>query len=175
MISGKKMQNANASIDVETVANIGNVETGIATNSKGSTSLNKVQTKKCAVVLSMLSEEQIVVVTNRGNVRYWNDRLIWFVQWRVLFLSSFTVVVDWSKSTTCLQFHTLIYSKYDIPKYVLCFRWFYAQFMNTRLVMMSASLCTQTGLHCLNIQVLHRRIWFLNVQYTSLSLLYTVI
>ena len=33
---------------------------------------------------------------------------------RVLFLSSFTVVVDLSKSTTCLHFHALIYSKYDV-------------------------------------------------------------
>ena len=35
-----------------------------------------------------------------------------FVWCRVLFLSSFTVGVDLSKSTTCLHFHTLIYSKY---------------------------------------------------------------
>ena len=35
-----------------------------------------------------------------------------------------------------------------IPWYVLCFHWLYAQFMNTRLVMMSVSLCIQTGLHC---------------------------
>ena len=33
---------------------------------------------------------------------------------RVLFLSSFTVVVDLSKSTNCLHFHALIYSKYDV-------------------------------------------------------------
>ena len=35
---------------------------------------------------------------------------------RVLFLSSFMVGVDISKSTTCLHFHALIYSKYDIVK-----------------------------------------------------------
>ena len=34
---------------------------------------------------------------------------------------------------------------------------------------MSASLCTQTGLHCLIIQVLNTRVWFLNIQYTSLT------
>ena len=37
-----------------------------------------------------------------------------FVWCRFLFLSSFMVVVDLSKSMTCLHFHTLIYSKYDI-------------------------------------------------------------
>ena len=42
-----------------------------------------------------------------------------------------------------------------IPKYVLYFHWLYALFMNTRLVMMSVSLRTQTGLHCLIIQVLN--------------------
>ena len=31
--------------------------------------------------------------------------------------------------------------------------------MNMRLVMMSVSLHTQTGLHCLTIQVLHTRVW----------------
>ena len=47
------------------------------------------------------------------------------------------------------------------------FCWLDGQFMNTRLVTMSASLCTQTGLHCLIIQVLHIRVWFLNIWYTS--------
>ena len=83
------------------------------------------------------------------------------------------VVVDWSKSMTCLHFHILISSKYDIPKYILCFRWLYAQFMNTRLVMMSVSLHTQTVLHCLIIQVLYTRVWFLNVQHTSLISVHT--
>ena len=54
-----------------------------------------------------------------------------------------------------------------IPKYVLCFHWLYAQFMNTRLVMMSVSLRTQTGLHCLITQVLNTRVWFQNIRYTS--------
>ena len=56
-----------------------------------------------------------------------------------------------------------------IPKYVLCSHWLYAQFMNTRLVMMSVSLCTQTELHCHIIQVLNTRVWFLNIWYTSLT------
>ena len=42
-----------------------------------------------------------------------------------------------------------------IPKYVLCFHWLYALFMNTRLVTMSVSLRTQTVLRCLIIQVLN--------------------
>ena len=78
-------------------------------------------------------------------------------------------------STTCLHSHISIYSKiwYSliipmIPQCLLHFCWLYAQFVNTRLAMMSASLCTQTGLHCRIIQVLHTRAWFLNIQYTSL-------
>ena len=54
-----------------------------------------------------------------------------------------------------------------IPKYVLCFHWLYALFMNTRLVTMSVSLCTQTVLHCLIIQVLNTWVWFLNASLTS--------
>ena len=53
---------------------------------------------------------------------------------------------DSLSSTTCLHFHTLIYSKYDISKYLLHFCWLNAPFMNTRLVTMSASLHTPTGL-----------------------------
>ena len=53
--------------------------------------------------------------------------------------------------------------------HVSCFSWLNAQFMNTRLVMMSASLHTQTVLHCLIIQVLHTRVCFCNIQYTSLT------
>ena len=49
------------------------------------------------------------------------------------------------------------------------FHWLNAQFMNTRLVTMSANLHTQTALHCLIIQVLNTRVWFLNHQYTSLT------
>ena len=56
-----------------------------------------------------------------------------------------------------------------IPQYLLSFHWLYAQSMNSRLAMMSASLRTQTGLHCLIIQVLHTRVWFLNIRYTSLT------
>ena len=35
--------------------------------------------------------------------------------------------------------------------------------------MMSVSLCNKTGLHCLIIQVLNTRVWFLNIWYTSLT------
>ena len=57
-------------------------------------------------------------------------------------------------SMTYLHAYISIYSKYDIPKYILHFRWLNAPFMNTRLVKMSASLRTQTGLHYLIIQVI---------------------
>ena len=74
---------------------------------------------------------------------------------------------------TCLHSHISIYSKYDIFKWfqvcVSHFHWLNTQFMNTRLVMMSVSLCTQTGLHCLIIQVLNTRVWFLNIWYTSFA------
>ena len=83
-----------------------------------------------------------------------------YVSSSVLFFSSFTVVVDLSKSMTCLHFHTLIYSKYDIVKR---FPHTYVTLNNSfsniiipsqRLVTMPASLRTQTVLHCLIIQVL---------------------
>ena len=71
------------------------------------------------------------------------------------------VVVDLSKSTTCLHFHALIYSKYDIVKR---FPHTFVTLNNSlsnllipsqRLVTMSASLRTQTVLHSLIIQVLN--------------------
>ena len=76
-------------------------------------------------------------------------------------LSSFTVVVDWSKSMTCLHFHTLIYSRL-----MLCnkSKYIYVTLNNSfsniiipsqRLVTMSASLRTQAVLRYLIIQVLN--------------------
>ena len=53
--------------------------------------------------------------------------------------------------------------------YVSHFCWLDAQLMNTRLVTMSVSLRTQTGLRCLIIQVLNTRVLFLNIQYTSFT------
>ena len=38
-----------------------------------------------------------------------------------------------------------------------------------RLVTMSVSLCTQTGLHCLTIQILNTRGCFIDISYTSLT------
>ena len=38
-----------------------------------------------------------------------------------------------------------------------------------RLVTMSESLCTQTGLHCLTIQVLNTRVYFIYIWCTSLT------
>ena len=81
----------------------------------------------------------------------------------------------WWMSMTCLHSQIPIYSNLILfndsndSKILLHFHWLYAQFMNTRLVMMSVSLCTQTGLHCLIIQVLNMRGWFLNIWYTSLT------
>ena len=78
------------------------------------------------------------------------------------------VVVGLSKSTTCLHFHTFIYSKYDIVKRFLHT---YLTLNNSlsdliissqRLVTMSASLRTQTVSHCLILQVLNIRVCFLD-------------
>ena len=75
---------------------------------------------------------------------------------------------------------TLIHSyllQLDIIKWfqihVSHFCWLNAPFMNTTLVMMSVHLCTQTGLHCLIIQVLNTRVWFLNIRYTSLNFVHS--
>ena len=97
-----------------------------------------------------------------ANVTIWNWLYLSVIFCcRVLFLSSFTVIVDWSKSTTCLHSHTLIYSKYDIIKRFLHT---YLTLNNSlsnliipsqRLVTMSVSLRTQTVLRCLIIQVLN--------------------
>ena len=109
------------------------------------------------------------------------DGLILVLQRWVLFLSSFTVVVDWSKSTTCLHFYTLIYSKYDVVKR---FPHTFITLNNSlssliipgqRLVTMSVSLLTQTALRCLIIQVLNIKSLLPKCLIQSLSLLYTVI
>ena len=71
----------------------------------------------------------------------------------LMLLYSLFIRCQWM-SMTCLHSYISIYSKYDIPKYILHFCWLNAPFMNTRLVTMSASLRTQTGLHCLIIQVI---------------------
>ena len=82
---------------------------------------------------------------------------------------------------TCLHFHTLIYSKYDIVKK---FPHTHITLNNSldntiissqRLVTMSVSLCTQTVLHCLIIQVLNIKSLLPKCLIQSLSLLYTVI
>ena len=93
-----------------------------------------------------------------------------------MLLYSLFILVLMNVNGTCLHSHISIYSKiwYSliipmIPQYLLRFCWLGAQFMNTRLAMMSASLRTQTALHCLIIQVLHTRVWFLNNHYTSLT------
>ena len=69
--------------------------------------------------------------------------------------------VDLSKSTTCLYFHSLIFSKYDIVKrsshisITLINSLSNLIISSQRLVTMSASLHTQTVLCCLIIQVLN--------------------
>ena len=96
---------------------------------------------------------------------------------RVLFLSSFMVGVDLSKSMTCLHFHALIYSKYDIVKR---FPHTYVTLNNSlsntiipsqRLVTTSASLRTQTGLCHLILQVLNIKSLLPKCLIQSLSLL----
>ena len=82
---------------------------------------------------------------------------------------------------TCLHFHTLIYPKYDIVKrFPHTFITLNNSLSNLiipsqRLVTMSASLHTQTVLHCLIIQVLNIKSLLPKCLIQSLSLLYTVI
>ena len=122
------------------------------------------------------------IVINPFNVTTWK-RLYLSVACccGVLFLSSFMVGVDLSKSMTCLHFHALIYSKYDIVKR---FPHTYVTLNNSlgntiipsqRLVTMSASLCTQTVLHCLIIPVLNIKSLLPKCLIQSLSLLYILI
>ena len=86
-----------------------------------------------------------------------------FVWSRVLFLSSFTVVVDLSKSMTCLHFHSFIYSRYLVSKMfpyksiTLNHSLSDLIISSQRLVTMSVSLRTQTILCCLIIQVLNMK------------------
>ena len=93
------------------------------------------------------------------HLRYWCNSIVAFT-------------TNWKFWFCCI--HSLlgvsIYSKLILFQiHVSHFCWLEVQVMNTRLVMMSVNLCTQTGLHCLIIQVLHTRVWFLNIWYTSLT------
>ena len=58
-----------------------------------------------------------------------------------------------------------------IPNTYNTFEWLFVQFTDSkqRLVTMSVSLCTQTGLCHLTIQVLNITVYFLNILYTSLT------
>ena len=91
------------------------------------------------------------------------------------------VVVDLSKSTTCLHFHALIYSKYDVVKR---FSHTFITLNNSlsnliissqRLVTMSVSLRTQTVLRRLIVQVLNTTSLLPKCLTPSHSLLYVLI
>ena len=90
---------------------------------------------------------------------------------RVLFLSSFMVVVELSKSMTCLHFHSFIYFKYDVVKrftitsITLNYSLSDLIISSQRLITISVSLRTQTVLPCLILQVLNTRVWFLKAWY----------
>ena len=107
-----------------------------------------------------------------ANVTIWKQLYLSVVLCcRVLFLSSFTVVVELSKSTTCLHFHSFIYSKYDVIKrftitsITLNYSLSDLIISSQRLITISVSLCTQTVLPCLILQVLNTRVWFLKAWY----------
>ena len=79
-----------------------------------------------------------------------------------------------SMSTTCLHSYISIYSNLILfadSKHVLHFldTMFKLQIQSKRLVTTSVSLCTQTGLHCLTIQVLNIRVCFMDFWYSSLT------
>ena len=65
-------------------------------------------------------------------------------------------------STTCLHSYISIYSKLTLVIYTLWIK-------SKRPITMSVSLHTQTGLHCLTIQVLNTRVCFIDIWYTSLT------
>ena len=67
-------------------------------------------------------------------------------------------------STTCLHSYIFIYSKLTLVIYIYTLR-----IQSKRLVIMSASLRTQTGLHYLTIQVLNTKVCFIDIWYTSLT------
>ena len=68
-----------------------------------------------------------------------------------------------------VQWFTLWYTLYFLrSKHIIC-TWLQVLITEPRLVTMSTSLCTQTGLHNLTIQVLNTRVWYLDIWYTSLT------
>ena len=82
-----------------------------------------------------------------------------------------SVLMDVDKLFPLAHFHLL---QIDI---IYCFQtwitshWLFVQLQiqSKRLVTMSVSLCTQTGLHHLTVQVLNTRICFLDIWYSSLT------
>ena len=83
-----------------------------------------------------------------------------FVWSRVLFLSSFTAVVDLSKSMTCCTFTPSFIpniSFQNVPYKSITLNHSLSNLIisSQRLLTMSVSLRTQSGLHCLIIQVLN--------------------
>ena len=73
-----------------------------------------------------------------------------------------------TESTQWFYTYTLLFISYWFHT-CIAFPWLLVQITEQRVVMMSASLCTQTGLHNLTIQVLNIRVWFLDIWYTSLT------
>ena len=75
-------------------------------------------------------------------------------------------------STTCLHSHITIYSNlilFNDSKHELHSINFLSNLQSKRLVTTSASLCSQTGLHCLIIQVLNTRVCFIDIWCASLT------
>ena len=103
-----------------------------------------------------------------------------FVWSRVLFLSSFTVVVDLSKSMISLQslfhlFQIVVSKMFPYKSITLNHSLSNLIISSQRLVKMSVSLHTQTVLHCLIIQVLNIKSLLPKCLIQSLSLLYVII
>ena len=68
---------------------------------------------------------------------------------------------DWLMSTTCLHSYISIYSQLTLDIHVAN--------KEQRLVTMSASLHTQTGLPNFTSEILNTRAWFLDLWYTSFT------
>ena len=103
--------------------------------------------------------------------------LIWFIRWCIFFFSSVTFVINqdqWLVYTHTFLFipkwnYLMSFNDSNDSKICITFNLLLVWITESRLVTMSVSLCTQTVLRHLTIQVLNTRVWFLNIWYTSLT------
>ena len=129
---------------------------------------------KCKIPLTGYTKQIILFLINYKCSHAWekpnicNSSSSFHFLLKVLMLLYSLFIQCWWMSTTCLHSYIPIYSNLTLIPNIM-FPLTRCSIMNTRLVTMSVSLCTQTVLHCLIIQVLTTGVWFLNIWYTSLT------